>query len=315
MVLVDLLVGHGRRRRAVEDRCGRAEGKSRSGREKNPEQRPMYRIQPSIKLSRGFSVSLLHPVGHAKIQSINDMGTAILYGAISGLSLLFGAGAGLWFRLRQKAVAAIMAFGAGVLVCALSIGLMEEAFGHGGIDAVVIGFLAGGLAFIGGDYALHRYGGRAHKRRPVFAQRRDSSGSAITLGAVLDGVPESIALGAAIAHSAGTGLLLLVAIVLSNIPEGVASVGGLRREGFSPRRIFGLWSLVGLVTLVVTAGSFILLRNLAPNTIGIFEAFAAGAILAMLADTMMPEAFEEGGLSVGILTVLGFLVAFLVSRL
>lgn len=238
----------------------------------------------------------------------------ILYGVISGLSLVVGAFVGLTFHLKQKVIAAFMAFGSGVLICALTFGLMEEAFRHGGFDAVIIGFLVGGATFISGDYLLHVYGGRRHKRRQLYQSRRNTSGLAITLGAVLDGIPESIALGIALFNNAATGFLMLVAIFLSNFPESIASLAGLKSEGFSKRRIFFLWVIVGLVGLGVTVASFVFLHDVPKILLGLLEAFAAGAILAMLADSMIPEAYEEGGTAVGLLTVFGFLVAFIISK-
>ncbi|MDD5566712.1 MAG: ZIP family metal transporter [Patescibacteria group bacterium] len=239
---------------------------------------------------------------------------AIIYGGITGLSLLIGAWVGITFHLKQKTVAAIMAFGSGTLICALTFGLMEEAFRHGGFDAVIMGFLAGGLVFIAGDYILHVRGGRKHRRQQPYQPKRQSGGQIITLGAVLDGIPESIALGIALFNSTGTGLLMLAAILLSNFPESIASITGLQKEGFSKKRIYLMWASVALVTLLVTVLSYQFLHNLRPNTIGTLEAFAAGAILAMVADSMIPEAYEEGGVSIGLLTVLGFLVAFIISR-
>jgi ZIP family zinc transporter len=243
------------------------------------------------------------------------MAQAIIFGVISGLALVLGALAGTIFSWRQKVIAGFMAFGSGVLICALTFGLMEEAFRHGGWDAVIIGFLLGGLVFIVGDWLLYRIGGRKHKRRQVIkGGGNDQNGAAITLGAVLDGVPESIALGIAIFNSSGTGLLMLVAIFLSNFPESISSVSGLAKSGFSKARIISLWSLVGLVTTIVTILSFIFLRDINLNIIGMLESFAAGAILAMLADSMMPEAYEDGGPAIAFLTILGFLVAFVISR-
>jgi len=239
---------------------------------------------------------------------------AFLFGAISGFSLLFGAIVGSAFNLKQKTIARFMAFGSGVLVCALTFGLMEEAFGHGGFDAIIIGFLAGGVSFVAGDYLVHIRGGRRHKRKQLVDAKKESNGKIITIGALLDGIPESVALGVALFSGQGRGLLMLVAIALSNFPEGISSVNGLRKEGFSRKKIFVMWTFVAILTLVVTLLSFSLLHNVTPNTIGVIEAFAAGAILAMLADSMMPEAFEEGGFSMGLLTVMGFLFAFIVSR-
>lgn len=239
---------------------------------------------------------------------------ALIYGAASGLALLVGALTGSRYNLKQKTIAGFMAFGSGVLICALTFGLMEEAFSHGGFDAVIIGFVLGGLIFIAGDYLVHLKGGRKHRRKQLFATEKDANGKAITLGAMLDGIPESVALGIALFNGQGRGLLMLTAIVLSNFPEGISSITGLRNEGFSKKKIFGIWAIVAAITTVITVLSFVFLHDINPNTIGIIEAFAAGAILAMLADTMMPEAFEEGGFSIGILTVLGFLTAFIISR-
>jgi len=240
---------------------------------------------------------------------------ASIFGLVSGLSLLLGAATGLVFKLNQKIIARFMAFGAGVLICALTFGLMEEAFGHGGFDAIIIGFLLGGIVFILGDYVVHLRGGRKHKRKPLFPSRRDSNGKVITMGALLDGIPESIALGIALFTGGGTGILMLIAIVLSNFPEGISSIGGLKKEGFRTSEILTIWAIVGFLALIFTVISFIFLHDIDRNSIGIIEAFAAGAILAMLADSMMPEAYEEGGFTIGILTVLGFLTAFIVSKI
>lgn len=238
----------------------------------------------------------------------------IIYGLTSGFSLLFGAITGHGFNLKQKTIAGFMAFGSGVLICALTFGLMEEAFGHGGFDAVILGFLGGGVAFIIGDYLIHRQGGRRHRRKTIFVNQGETNGRAVALGAILDGIPESMALGIALFVGQGRGLLMLVAIVLSNFPEGISSITGLKKEGFSKRNIYLMWTIVALILAAIAVLSFVFLHNINVNTIGIIEAFAAGAILAMLADTIMPEAYEEGGFTIGILTVLGFLVAFVLSR-
>ena len=239
---------------------------------------------------------------------------AIVYGLAGGLALLLGAVVGSKYNLKQKTIAGFMAFGSGVLICALTFGLMEEAFGHGGFDAVIIGFVLGGITFIAGDYLVHLKGGRKHRRKPLFTTDKNANGKAITFGAMLDGVPESVALGIALFNGQGRGILMLTAIVLSNFPEGISSITGLRKEGFSKKKIFNIWAIVAFITTAITVASFVFLHDVDINTIGIIEAFAAGAILAMLADTMMPEAYEEGGFNIGMLTVLGFLVAFIISR-
>jgi ZIP family zinc transporter len=238
---------------------------------------------------------------------------ALIFGIISGLSLVIGSATGIFFNLKKKTIASFMAFGSGVLICALTFGLMEEAFKHGGFDAIIIGFLLGGLVFIGGDYLINLYGGRRQKHS-IVKKNSKSNGLAITLGTILDGIPESIALGISIFNGQALGILMLAAIVLSNFPEGISSVTGLKKEGYNKWQIVGTWIVVAILVAITVVLSYVFLRNVDPNTIGIIEAFAAGAILAMLADSMMPEAYEEGGFGVAIMTILGFLTAFIISR-
>lgn len=243
------------------------------------------------------------------------MKIAIIYSFLAGFSLILGVIIGTVFKIGQRTIAAIMAFGSGVLICALTFGLMEEAFKHGGFDAIVIGFLIGGVVFIGGDFLVHRYGGRNHKKRKHFKSVRESNGKAIILGASLDGIPESIALGLSLLEKNGIGLLMLAAIFLSNLPESISSIGDLRKEGFSTKKIYFMWSIVSIGSIVAAILSYIFLKNINLNMRGIIESFASGAILAMLADSMMPEAYEEGGYLIGFLTMLGFLTAFILSKI
>ncbi|MCX6346785.1 MAG: ZIP family metal transporter [Actinobacteria bacterium] len=243
------------------------------------------------------------------------MKIAIIYSVLAGFSLILGVTIGTIFKIGQRAIAAIMAFGSGVLICALTFGLMEEAFKHGGFDAIVIGFLIGGVVFIGGDFLVHRYGGRNHKKKKHFKSVRETNGKAIILGASLDGIPESIALGLSLLEKNGIGLLMLAAIFLSNLPESISSIDDLRKEGFSTKKIYFMWSIVSIGSIVAAILSYIFLKNINLNMRGIIESFASGAILAMLADSMMPEAYEEGGYLIGFLTMLGFLTAFILSKI
>ncbi|MHB1346721.1 MAG: ZIP family metal transporter [Candidatus Humimicrobiaceae bacterium] len=242
------------------------------------------------------------------------MKIAIIYAILAGFSLILGVIIGTVLKIRQRVIAAIMAFGSGVLICALTFGLMEEAFRHGGFDAIVIGFLMGGIVFIAGDFLVHRFGGRSHKKRKRFRSIRETNGRAIVLGASLDGIPESIALGLSLLEKNGIGLLMLAAIFLSNLPESISSVDDLKREGFSTKRIYLMWSVVSIISITAAILSYVFLKNINLNVRGIIESFASGAILAMLADSMMPEAYEEGGYLIGFLTILGFLTAFILSK-
>jgi ZIP family zinc transporter len=239
----------------------------------------------------------------------------ILFAFLTGFSLILGVIIGTTFKISSKVLAAIMAFGSGVMICALTFGLMEEAFKHGGFDAVVIGFLIGGMVYIGGDLLIHRYGGRTYKRKKHFKTIGETNGKAIVLGAALDGIPESIALGISLLSKNGIGLLMVTAIFLSNLPESIASIDDLKKEGLSEKQIYITWLIVSASVVVTAILSFLFLEELNLNIMGIIESFASGAILAMLADSMMPEAYEEGGYLIGILTILGFLTAFILSKL
>ncbi len=238
----------------------------------------------------------------------------ILFALATGLSLIIGVILGTSFKIPQKIIAAIMAFGSGVLICALTFGLMEEAFKHGGFDAIIFGFLAGGGVFILGDFVIHRFGGRNYKKSRKNRKVRETNGKAIFFGAMLDGIPESIALGIALLSKNGIGILMVSAIFLSNLPESISSVDDLEKEGMSKKQIYLMWGIVSIVAVASTLLSYLFMGRLEANTLGIIEAFASGAILAMLADSMMPEAYENGGYLIGILTILGFLTAFILSK-
>jgi ZIP family zinc transporter len=225
-----------------------------------------------------------------------------------------GAGAGLIVHFGKKPMAMFMAFGSGVMICAITFGLMQEAFHLGGFGSSLIGFSAGGLVFLLGDYWMHLHGAKKHQSKPLVKTSAQSTGPLITMGAILDGIPESVALGVALFAGHSTGLLMAAAIFLSNIPEGLSSVPGLRREGYNTRRISVIWLLTSIFLSAVVIVSYLFLGHLPENILGFIQAFAAGAILAMLANSMMPEAFDEGGFAITPMTIAGFLAAFVVAK-
>ena len=112
----------------------------------------------------------------------------------------------------------------------------------------------------------------------------------------------------------GIGILMVSAIFLSNLPESISSVDDLEKEGMSKKQIYFMWGIVSIVVTATAIMSYLFMDKLAANTLGIIEAFASGAILAMLADSMIPEAYETGGYLIGLLTILGFLTAFILSK-
>lgn len=236
---------------------------------------------------------------------------AAFWGFVGGFSLLLGAAAGLTFPASQRVIGLIMAFGAGVLISALAFELTQEAFEQGGSDAVAFGLAAGALAFFAGDWVIDHNGGNHRKRSG--GQQEESGGTAIVLGALLDGIPESIAIGASLLAGNGVGVAIVAAVFLSNVPESLSAATGMRRDGRSTRYILGLWTAVMIASSLASAVGYAFLGGASGNVIAGIQAFAAGAILTMLADTMMPEAFEHGGAVVGLVTVLGFASAFLLS--
>ncbi len=238
---------------------------------------------------------------------------AAFWGGVGGIALVVGAVLGLALRPSSRVTGLVMALGAGVLVSALSFDLTAEAFARGGTTATVIGLTAGALTFFVGDGLLDRRGG--HNRKRSGGQQQGSAAMGLVLGALLDGIPESAAIGLTLLEGGGVGVAVVAAVFLSNIPESMSAAVGLRKAGRSARWILGLWVAVAVVSAVAAGAGYDTLQNADPVLIGSIQAFAAGAILTMLADTMMPEAFEEGGRTVGLLTCLGFAAAFLISAL
>jgi len=198
-----------------------------------------------------------------------------------------------------------MAFGAGVLISAVAYDLVEEAVdttaGGGG---VALGLAAGATTFFLGNLMLERRGGKGRKRSS--GEQASGAPLAIVLGIVLDGIPESIVIGLSLLAGGGVSVAVVAAVFLSNVPEAIAATTGLVASGWTRARILGLWGLVALVSAVASLAGYAVFDDASPRTIAFVLAFAAGAILTMLADTMMPEAFEHGGSKVGLATTFGF---------
>jgi len=235
---------------------------------------------------------------------------AALWSLVACSSLFVGAAIALRYRLSQKTIGLIMGFGAGVLIAALSVDLAADAFERTNGLVLGLGLVAGGVAFFVGDLLLDRYGGAMRKRSG--GEQAGGGALAIVLGIVLDGIPESAAIGVALLEGQGIGVAFVVAVFLSNLPEALSATSGLAKAGWSTGRIFGLWTLVSAVCALAALLAFGLLDESNQTLIAFILAFAAGAILAMLADTMMPEAFEHAGKVVALVTVLGFALGFVI---
>ncbi|MBA4609078.1 ZIP family zinc transporter [Aeromicrobium sp. Marseille-Q0843] len=240
-----------------------------------------------------------------------------LWGLLAGGALVIGAAVAWLVDVPRRVVASIMAFGAGVLISALAFDLVDEAEELGGLTPTVLGFLVGALVYVAANLVLARYGARHRKRsgdEQASEEEQAGSGTAIAIGALLDGVPESVVLGLSLVSGGGVGVPVLAAIFVSNLPEGLSSAAGMKRSGRSARYVFGVWGSIALASGLAAMAGCLLLDDASPTTIAAITASAAGAILAMVADTMIPEAFERTHLYVGLLATIGFLCAFTISR-
>lgn len=239
------------------------------------------------------------------------------WGLVGGAALVLGALVAWFVRVPQRVVASIMAFGAGVLISALAFELVDEAERAGGLLPTVGGFLGGALAYVAANAALARRGAR-HRKRSGDQQPSEGdaagSGAAIAVGALLDGIPESVVLGLSVLGGQGVGVGVLAAVFISNVPEGLSSAAGMKRAGRGPGYVFGVWGGIAVASGLAALVGSLLLQDASAGTVAAITAVAAGAILAMLADTMIPEAFERAHLLTGLITALGFLTAFAIER-
>ena len=239
------------------------------------------------------------------------------WGLLAGGALVVGAVIAWFVRVPQPVVASVMAFGSGVLISALSFDLIDEAETTGGLLPTLLGALGGAIVYVLANVFLARRGAQHRKRSEDQQPSEDEqagSGAAIAIGALLDGIPESVVLGVSLLGGGGVGVPVLAAIFISNLPEGLSSAAGMKRSGRGARYVFGVWIGIAVASGLAGLLGALLLQDAPPETIAAITAVAAGAILAMVADTMIPEAFEKTHLYAGLLATLGFLVAFTIGR-
>ena len=258
------------------------------------------------------------------------MVTALVFGAIASSAFIVGVLIGLFTSPPRRLIAGILAFGGGVLVSALAFELIEEAFDKGTTTFVIGGFMVGAVIYVAIAALLDRLAAASPKRegrhgadvvpdahrKPESKEVAAISSMALLAGTVLDGIPENAAIGISLhAEGQALGIVLLAAVFMSNLPNTITSTIGMRQEGRPRGYIFGVWLFVAIACTASAVLGYALLAGLPQDLVAAMLALAAGSILAMLADTVFPEAFENGGPAVALATAIGFAAALMLARL
>jgi ZIP family zinc transporter len=201
-----------------------------------------------------------------------------LWGLIAGGALVLGAAVGYTVRLSNRAVAAVMAFGAGVLISALSFELVLEAFEQAGVVPTIVGFLVGAITYSIANWLIGRRGAKHRKRsgrqQPSEAER-EGSGSAIAIGALIDGIPESAAIGLTMVSGGAVSIATVAAIFVSNVPEGLSSAAGMKNAGRTRMYVFGLFTIIAVFSGLASLAGYTLLQGVSPEAQAATTALAA----------------------------------------
>jgi ZIP family zinc transporter len=236
---------------------------------------------------------------------------AAIWGGIAGSSLVLGALLGIFKNIPNKVSAFVMAFGTGVLIGAATFELLTDAVRDGGILFPSIGFLLGATIFIIAELLILRKGG--HERKRSKTSPVGHSGLAIFIGTIIDAIPESVIIGVSLLEHHTVSWLIVIAIFVSNFPEGLSSTIGMKKDGYSTGRILFLWLVVMALSSLSALLGYVLIDASSAWLITSIGAFAAGGIFAMVSSTMMPEAFEEGGPLVGFISAVGLLSSLILT--
>jgi ZIP family zinc transporter len=246
--------------------------------------------------------------GGSHQEKSDDVLTALLFGLAASSALVIGAVAGAYWRPPKPLLAAALAFASGALITALAFDLFQESFKRGGAWLSAVGLLGGAATFVVADELLDRYFGGAASGVSAFA---------LLAGVTFDGVPENMALGVSLLETSGAGALtLLVAIFFSNLPEALGGAVGMREQGRSKGFAISAWTATAAALLAAAVGvGNTALSSAGEEPLAVLLAFAGGAVLASLADTLMPDVYREGGAWVAFATAAGFLLSFLIAEL
>ena len=231
------------------------------------------------------------------------MGQAILFALIAASALVIGGAIGAYRPPPKSVTAALLAFASGALITAVAFDLFEEAYELGGARRAGVALFLGATVFILVDTWLDR-----RKQRMMAA---GAVGFALLAAVTLDGIPENLAMGVALIENSSA--TLLVAIFASNLPESIAGAQKMRETDLSQRQIVGIWCATALLLALPVVIGYVALEGVHDKTLAWPLGFAGGAVLASLADTVMPEAYKDAGPWVAWATALGFLLSFLVA--
>lgn len=232
--------------------------------------------------------------------------SALGWGSVAASSLILGALLALARTWRPQLVGVVLAFGAGALISSVAFELAQEGLRIGSATSVAIGIAVGAVAFFAADRVVDKIGGRGGG---------GSSGLPLAVGALLDGIPEQAVLGIGLAAGQGISIALLIAIFVSNLPESIGSASDMESSGKSKWFVVGMWAVVSVVCALSTLGGYAIAGVASGGLKSGIDAFAAGALLVMLVDSMIPEAKAKAGNTAGLATVLGFAVAAALSNL
>ncbi|WP_026585199.1 ZIP family metal transporter [Bacillus sp. J33] len=240
------------------------------------------------------------------------MWQAAMWGGVSGSAVLLGALAAMVFPIQKKLIGYIMAFGTGVLIGAAAYELLGESVRSGGLMPTSVGFVAGAVTFTLFDIMISKKGAQNRKRSGH--KNASSGGIVLFIGTVMDAIPESLMIGASLLKEQSVSFLLVAAIFISNFPEGLSSTSGMKNSGYSKKKIVILWGSVFLMSALASLAGYLFLDGASIEVMSGIGGFAGGAIIAMVASTMMPEAFEDSGPTTGFIAAIGLLVSLMLDQ-